>query len=813
MILRELNLIGFGKFENKNIELDKGLNIIYGENEAGKSTLHSFIDGMFYGFLRANVKSALYSEEYDKYNPWNKNRYAGIIRFQFQGKDYRIERDFTRGSEETKIFEEITGREISRSIETGKTRILQPGIHFFGFNTRVFSNTISIKQLQSITDKKLANDVREKLINVNTSLDDNISVDKAVSDIDNLLSEIGSERAHTRPYAINLKAIEKLEKEKENIEKEKKEYEIYLEEKSNLEKDKVEEKEALSILTRQLKNVEILEKKSILEEAEKISREIEDFKIEKEKLKDFSTTSKKDYEYAIKINENIEHQNKNIKDMKLNLETMSSRIEVFNPEHIGSQNEERLNDLIKDYNYYEELENEKKEIQYSKDSSYIRVLQRDKEINDDKKKKHKRNSIILLVINLLIIVVLYLNEISIIFLSVPMLIIGIVAIYYIMGHKNISIEENKIKAELEQARSQEMLNNDRIEKISQIQEDLLSKNNVNTKLELQSLIDRLRIEIFNKLDKEKQYNELKKERSVLNEKLKEQKNTVGKNIKEFNEILLKNNCKDLNDLSLALDKKALYEESLRGISTKEEFLEKVLGNYTVDELKEKINKTDIGPDYEIEADKEKITDEIEEKKKKISQINLDLATKEERIKILDSKISRLVEVEEEIYIKKEYKKELDNKILALNLAKFTIEQLSEEIHTEFAPNINKKLSKIVEKITSEKYNNIKITEDLNISLENPNTDEIIKIEGLSGGTIDQLYFALRFGIMDEITENNLPLLLDDCFIQYDKNRLKNVLEFLINNKGERQVLLFTCHEREKNILENLGFDFNLINLT
>ncbi|MDD2447234.1 MAG: AAA family ATPase, partial [Tissierellia bacterium] len=55
MIIKELNLIGFGKFKNKVIKLDNGINLIYGKNEDGKSTLHSFIDGMFYGFLRPNV--------------------------------------------------------------------------------------------------------------------------------------------------------------------------------------------------------------------------------------------------------------------------------------------------------------------------------------------------------------------------------------------------------------------------------------------------------------------------------------------------------------------------------------------------------------------------------------------------------------------------------------------------------------------------------------------------------------------------------------------------------------------------------------
>ena len=813
MIIKELNLIGFGKFENKNIKLNKGLNIIYGENESGKSTIHSFIEGMFFGFLRPNVSSALYNEEHSKYDPWNINRYAGIIGFEFEGKDYRIERNFTRGKEETKILEEITGKEISKSIETGKTRISQPGIHFFGFNTRVFSNTIFIKQLQSITDKNLANDVREKLINVNTSLDDNISVDTAISKIDGLLGHIGSERAPTKPYAKNLNEIERLEREKETIEMEKEDYEFYLEEKSRLQDSIRIEDKNLSILIKQLDKVDLLEKKKILDDGAKIGEEIKSLRLAKEKLKDFANVSKKDYEEAITLNQSINHSSTSIKDMKSDLVTMLNKIKDFNPEDLESKNEKLLGDLNKDYSDYEELEREKQEIQYNKDDGYIRDLERDKSLNLDKKNKHKRNTTVLMGISLIAIVALYLMNLSSLFLFIPMIIMGIIAIYYIIGQKKIEEDRNKIEGNFDKIRSKEKLNQDRVEEIGQIQEKLLSNNNTKTKLELQALINKLQYEIYNKSEKEKQFIELEKEISLVEDKLKDHEILMDKNVDRLNQIFKQNNCENLGDLSVALDKRSLYEDNIKEVNSKEQLLERVLGKYTLEELKEEISKSQVEIDYEIDTDKQGLIANIDEKKTMIYNIKSELAIIEEKIKTLDKKISRLVEVEEEIYTREEQKKDLDNEILALNLAKSTIQQVSEEIHTEFAPEINRKLGYIVEKITSGKYNNIKISEDLDISLENPSTDEIIKIEGLSGGTIDQLYFALRFGIMDEITEKNLPLFLDDCFIQYDENRLKNVLEFLNNNIGERQVLLFTCHQREKNLLDDLGIDFNLINLT
>ena len=49
MKLLELHIDGFGKFHDRTISLNDGINIIYGKNEAGKSTLHTFIRGMLFG--------------------------------------------------------------------------------------------------------------------------------------------------------------------------------------------------------------------------------------------------------------------------------------------------------------------------------------------------------------------------------------------------------------------------------------------------------------------------------------------------------------------------------------------------------------------------------------------------------------------------------------------------------------------------------------------------------------------------------------------------------------------------------------------
>ena len=59
MRLLELHIDGFGKFHDRTISFNDGINIIYGKNEAGKSTLHTFIRGMLFGIERGRGRAAL----------------------------------------------------------------------------------------------------------------------------------------------------------------------------------------------------------------------------------------------------------------------------------------------------------------------------------------------------------------------------------------------------------------------------------------------------------------------------------------------------------------------------------------------------------------------------------------------------------------------------------------------------------------------------------------------------------------------------------------------------------------------------------
>lgn len=110
------------------------------------------------------------------------------------------------------------------------------------------------------------------------------------------------------------------------------------------------------------------------------------------------------------------------------------------------------------------------------------------------------------------------------------------------------------------------------------------------------------------------------------------------------------------------------------------------------------------------------------------------------------------------------------------------------------------------KITNGKYNNIVIDDNLNVSVNGRNA--LISSFKLSKGTVEQIYMALRLAAADIIFENDTkPILLDDTFAMYDNKRMGNTMKFMAENLD--QVIVFSCHTREKVMADKLGLDYHL----
>ena len=264
-----------------------------GKMNLGKSTLLKFIYCILYG--ASKNKNGKEISDFEKFMPWTAAEYSGKINYELDNKEkYEIFREFSKKN--PKIYNEKL-EDISKTFNINKTK----GIEFFYEQTKIdeelFKSTVLVEQGESKLDKTKQHTLIQKITNLISTGNDNISYKKAIEKLNKkLIEEVGTERTTERPINIIEEKIENLEKEKINIENNKKEI-LNLENEKNKIKEEIKKQENKINLIKKIKLIKEEEKinlekintnnkiKNELEEnINKIKNEIENKKIKKQKI-------------------------------------------------------------------------------------------------------------------------------------------------------------------------------------------------------------------------------------------------------------------------------------------------------------------------------------------------------------------------------------------------------------------------------------------------------------------------------------------------------------------------------------------------
>ena len=145
--------------------------------------------------------------------------------------------------------------------------------------------------------------------------------------------------------------------------------------------------------------------------------------------------------------------------------------------------------------------------------------------------------------------------------------------------------------------------------------------------------------------------------------------------------------------------------------------------------------------------------------------------------------------------------ELERYDHALAYGQAALETAQQELQRRFVPRITRRAEEFLSRLTGGRYSRLSIGEDL--SLQTAREDEATLRPGLwrSDGTADQMYLALRLAVWETLCPQ-APLILDDALIRFDDRRLGYAMELLRELGETRQILLFTCQEREQTFLES-----------
>lgn len=701
MKINNIKINAYGNIEDKEINFKDGINIVYGINESGKTTILSYLTNTLYGISKN--KDGRTISDYDKYKPWNNNEFSGRLSYELDnGEKYEVFRDFSKKN--PKIYNEKL-EDITKQFDIDK----KDGSKFFqeqtGIDKQMYLSTVVSMQQEIRLDEKNQNMLIQKIANLAGSGEDNVSYKKALTKLqEKIRDEIGTNKTTQKPINILEREISEINQKLEEIKPyQNKKYDIDI-------------------------------------EREEINNRIKELELEKEILLQIKNSIEQgnDYKKQIEIDKN------NHKENSSKLQSLKSEQEVIEKQVKAAEDniKQRENEIEE---YKQEQENIDKEIENNRNR-----------INDTQQQKTNKK-LIYIIIGLLLIIVALVSAIVlkkyIISVITGVLFIINATIGVIMGKRQ---HNNQLRRTNEE--------NDK--KIKELEE---KKNEILQRMTLKS-------------------------RELEEQKCNEKELNNKKSMMQGQIILLEKNNEQI---SISLNE---IEKKLEEQVTKQK--QNIIENY-----KDRVDSSKI--DRILEDNNYIIT--LNELENKINEEKIKLKGLEIEEKTIIPQLDNMVNLKEKLQLDEEKYKQFKDKEEIINIAIENLAEAYEQMKNTITPKFTNSLSSSIEEITNKKYNKVTINDENGMIVEN-NRGEYIEADKLSTGTIDQLYLALRLSMINDLSKETLPIILDESFAYFDNQRLKNVLKSLTKKLQRHQAIIFTCTNREREILDNLQVEYNFIEL-
>lgn len=749
MKIIRLDLISFGRFNNYTIEFGDKFNLIYGLNESGKTTISKFIEGVFYGFIKPYLKRTVYTEDYEKYRPWNSENYEGSILVEKDNKRYVIYRNFKE--KYFNIFNETTGNNETDLDGFNQDNLSFPGEYFFKMPLDIFKSTVfsNLKELDA-KDKNVSSIV-DMLLNSSDSNNDSVSFKKALDNLEKMKSNIGTKQSKTKPLGGLYQKKFDLEDDIKNINKDKKEYEDSL---NKLNEYKLRH-ETLLLNKEKLVN---LQKKNDIEKIE----DAKNYKMQilKEKASLLDRVSK--IKYINDIDEDdvnsLEYQNKLLNDNRITFNELSKQKKLLSKDYYQLKAKLSNYETIRDYT--DEIDN---------------LIEK---LNGFSKLKIKL-SIIGVIVTLIIAGMIYMMGYTKEIVIAPVLFV----LYYILVIISIKFQRLSYNRQLNKiVKKINQITNMNYKNYNEVINDFRYDSNMDKSIDYLGKLEGQLQDLDSKLDSI--INEDESSKSKINNILSSSRNLKNIDVEDYRR------------------KKIEYNQLMDRISDKDDQLQKISSEYDFSILLENINSDSIKLEDNDIKDINLLNKEIDESIEKNAKLF-------ERTKILEKSVNLLLEKEERLADINENIQKYENEITSIELAMDLINKSINKLHKNFIPRINKKVSEMMAYSTKDK-DKFRVDENLDVSIYDG--VKFYEQKHLSSGTFDLLSVFIRISVLEELMGLDYLMILDDCFVQLDDVRYKKCLDLLFKISNNNQIILFSCQNRDEQLLNELDIKYKKIEL-
>ncbi len=187
MIIRKIKIDLFAGISDFEIDLDDGINIVYGDNEKGKTTIENFIKIMLYGFTNKKING---EKERSLFIPFDGGTIGGELVIEHNNKLYLLNRKFatTKKQDKSIILDTLTGKEVDYIDKD------EPGRYFLGINRSTFEKTLFVGQLGVVFSEDREEEIIDRITSTLGCGTDEVQVNKALDTLENLKKNIKTVR-------------------------------------------------------------------------------------------------------------------------------------------------------------------------------------------------------------------------------------------------------------------------------------------------------------------------------------------------------------------------------------------------------------------------------------------------------------------------------------------------------------------------------------------------------------------------------------------------------------------------------------------
>jgi len=787
MIIKRIEIDGFGKFSKRTFDFGSGFNLIKGDNEDGKTTLMSFVKMMFYSSSSKTEKATdLFKSLRKKYRPWNGDKMAGAIEFESEGMEYRLQKEFLKS--------EATDKTIILCKTTGETLSIEnkndAGEHFFGMTLDEFERSVFIGSPGGFSADSAADSLAMRISNLSVSGDENISHEQILKRLSDALEELVSksrkkgmlveEEAHLDELFLERQALEHMENDQRELQLE------------------------IAVLENETQQLEdTLNAISDGQRIDSARKELNGYYTLHNKLNLLNTVKNQLTNYDAPestLREYIEKAQSQMSEIEKSLSLIQEATAASAAAKVTDSEYARLSALD------EKLQSLKHDLELLQG----RIKKFEEELNQKTKKAIKSAQMLPILLFAVLAAVGGTMSIFIKFLWLIPVAVGFVCLAILLPtakkRAEATVSVQLAKRDFEAA----------LRELSIFNDAMLSTPVANLEAEFNSQFEKISSELntglatygCNSIDTLKRLSASAQAEDIkaISEKL---------NIQKEQFIALANTIKPCPTYPSA---KILYVELAESLNSFEALTAEIDSICTATGIEDRSAEH---VDNQIKSLGELIknapsvqnTDKstIEELRKELKQKRNRLGECQSRITVPKRSIG---EVDELISKSQSRISELQNRYRSLDIALIAMNEAILDTNKGLGSTLSQKVGKYLSNLTDNRYKDVIVPRDLSLETRTDEASVYHEWKYLSSAAIDRVYLALRLAVTDILTKDKtaLALFFDDILAQYDDKSTGLALEFLneyLNTSGSvSQIMFFTCHnhiaDRAKNIFDKVN---------